>query len=193
MGNQTHITLYTLIGKFERVKKALIEHFSNMTQTWKETQKYLKKIDTILGGQLDNALSPQEKAFLAVKEPEENDLGKFGWRYECCYVLMWALGFLGELAFPDQLCDVSALGKIIWRQDSLARFLKKAKPRSKDEILDAADLILRYDWACVDARLKGRQSPAGLNGEVVMEWHYAFNWLAGANGNADWDDIQTHT
>ena len=162
-------------------------------ESWEETQKYLKKINAILGGQLDDALSPEEKAFLAVKEPEENGLARFGWRYECCYVLMWALGFLDELVFPDQICDASVLGKIIWRADSLAGFLKKAKPRSKDEILDTADLILRYDWACVDARVKGQESPAGLNGEVVVEWHYAFNWLIGANGNAGWDDIQTHT
>jgi hypothetical protein len=26
-----------------------------------------------------------------------------------------------------------------------------------------------------------------------MERHYAFNWIIGANGGADWDDIQPNT
>ena len=162
-------------------------------QTWDETQKYLNRINNILGGGLDSALSPKEKAFLAEKEPEQHDLAQFGWRYECCQVLMWALGIVDELGDPSQICDVAAMGKVIWRQDSLDGFLENVKPRAKEEILDAADLILRYDWACVDARVKGQPSPAELNGEVVEEWHYAFNWLIGANGNAGWDDIKTHT
>ena len=162
-------------------------------QAWEETQKYLNKINEILGGELDSALTPEEKAFLAVKEPEQRDLAKFGWRYECCHVLMWALGIIDELGYPKQLCDVSAMGGIIWRLSSLAQFLESAKPRANDEILDAADLILRYDWACVDARINGRENPAELHDGVVVEWHYALNWLIGANENADWDDIKAHT
>ncbi|MCL1926780.1 MAG: DUF4272 domain-containing protein [Syntrophorhabdaceae bacterium] len=162
-------------------------------QTKEETQKYLNKINDILGGELDDSLTPEEKAFLAVQKPEQRDLARFGWRYECCHVLMWALGIIDELGYPEQICDVSAMGGIIWRQDSLAGFLEGAKPRAKEEILDAADLVLRYNWACVDARIKGQKSPAKLNGEVVVEWHYALNWLIGANKNADWDNIKTHT
>ena len=37
------------------------------------------------------------------------------------------------------------------------------------------------------------RAPASLNGDVVMERHYAFNWIIGANGGADWDDIQPNT
>ena len=61
------------------------------------------------------------------------------------------------------------------------------------EILDAADITLRYDWACVEARIHGKEAPASLNGGVVMERHYAFNWIIGANGGAGWDDIQPNT
>lgn len=32
-----------------------------------------------------------------------------------------------------------------------------------------------------------------LQGVIVMERHYAFNWIIGANGGADWDDIQPNT
>ena len=150
----------------------------NSGESWDETQKYLNKIDEILGGGLSSALSPEETEFLAIREPEPHDLGKFGWRYECCYVLLWALGMM-ELSYPSQICDAADLGGIIWRQNSLAEFLEKTYPRTKSEILDMADLILRYDWACMDARVNGQPSPAELDGEVVMEWHDAFNWLVG--------------
>ena len=162
-------------------------------ETWDESQKYLNKIDEILGGKLGETLTPEETEFLAVKEPGQNAYGKFGWRYECCHVLMWALGKTPELGYPDQLCDVSAMGSIIWKLDSLTEFLEGANPRTKDELLDAADLILRYDWACVDARVKGVDSPAGLNEEVVVEWHYALNWLVGANGDPGWDHVTINT
>ena len=54
-------------------------------------------------------------------------------------------------------------------------------------------LTLRYDWACVDARVKGEEAPASLDGGVVMERHYAFNWLIGASDGAEWDEIQPTT
>ena len=65
--------------------------------------------------------------------------------------------------------------------------------RDRQEILDEADLTLRYDWACVDARVKGEETPASLDGGVVMERHYAFNWLIGASDGAEWDEIQPTT
>jgi hypothetical protein len=158
-----------------------------------EAQKYVNKINDILNGEIGGLLTPEEKAFLAVETPEQRALAKFGWRYECCHVLMWSLGLAGGLAYPDNLCDVSGMAEIIWKQGELKDILETARPLPKDKVLDAADLISRYDWACVDARINGRENPAGLNGGVVQEWHYAFNWLIGANNNAGWDDILTAT
>lgn len=158
-----------------------------------ETHKFLDKVDEIFGGGLEASLTPEEKNFLANDNPEEHELAKFGWRYECCYVLFWALGFEEELAYPGRICDVSGMAQILWSQKSLETLLDAAKPRDLNEVLDSGDLIYRCDWACVDARVHGKDAPAELNEEVVHEWHYAFNWLVGANDHADWDDIQPHT
>ena len=165
----------------------------NGDENWDDAQKYLNKINDIFNGGLDATLTPEEKRYLAEKEPDQRALAKFSWRYECCHVLMWALGIFDELGYPSGICDVSRMGKIIWKLDDLAGFLKNAKLRDRNEILDAADLILRYDWACVDARVNSRENPAGLDGGVVVEWHYAFNWLVGACEGAEWDDIRTDT
>ena len=162
-------------------------------ESWDGAQKYLNKINDILGGGLDGALTLEEKRYLAEKEPEQRAIAKFSWRYECCHVLMWALGFFEELGYPDRICDVSRIAKPIWSLDGFAGFLENAKPRSREEILDAADMVLLYDWACVDARVKGNESPANMNGEVVVEWHHALNWLVGTGGSAPWDDVQVDT
>ena len=42
-------------------------------------------------------------------------------------------------------------------------FLENSKMRSMEEILDEADLIYRYDWACVDARVNGKDAPSELD------------------------------
>jgi len=158
-----------------------------------ETDKYLRRIDGMLPGGLTGALTPAEARFLAVEPPVQQDLANFGWRYECCHVLMWALGIAPELGFPGGICDVSAMGGIIWRLEDVADLLSQAAPRPEAELLDAADVVLLYDWACVDARINRRTAPGGLNGEVVMEWHHATNWLVGAYENADWDQVGTDT
>jgi hypothetical protein len=64
--------------------------------------------------------------------------------------------------------------------------------RSKKEILDQADLILRLDWACVSTRVKNEPTPGGLNLSVVYERYYALNWLI-KYMNLDWDSISTDT
>jgi hypothetical protein len=162
-------------------------------ENWKSTQKYLHKIDEILGGGLEAALTPKEKAYLAEKKPNQQDIANFSWRYECCHVLLWALDLFDELGDPDKICDVPRMSKLIWNLESLADLLEKINVHTETELLDTADLILRYDWACVDARVNGREAPAGLDGGVAMEWHRAFNWLVGAYEGADWDEGRTDT
>lgn len=135
-------------------------------------------------------LSEEEAEY--IRDPEKNPAShcKFGWRYECCSVLMWALSLI-ELKEPDQICDAAELGAVMWNHtfDSL---MEKAVLRSRDEILDMQDLVFRYDWACVDARIHHKEL-TGLDGEIIVEWHYALNWLTGADGITDWDQVRTTT
>ena len=74
-----------------------------------------------------------------------------------------------------------------------ATFMAQAKLRDIASILDEADLIYRYHWACVDARLKQAPMPAGLNPSVVMERHAALNWLIDNDGQDDWDNPDVST
>jgi Domain of unknown function (DUF4272) len=135
--------------------------------------------------------SPQERAFVTDPNPSPADKAKFGWRYECLGVLLWAVTSLDELGAADQIVDAGTVVKLVVKENGEA-LKKSAKLRSKDEILDAADLAYREDWACVDARVNGRPAPKGLDCEIVVERHYALNWLIGYLAQ-DWDDVSTDT
>ena len=141
---------------------------------------------------LEHAFTPKEREFIFNAQPSEHDRIQFAWRYECYWVLLWALSYIEELGRPDQICDVPRAVHLMVDRTA-EEFIRDAKLRSASEILDAADLIYRYDWACVDARLKGRRAPAGLDAGVVMERHHALNWLVGYADNEEWDDVSTDT
>ena len=137
-------------------------------------------------------LSPEELAFLKDSHPSQADRVKFTWRYENYWVLLWALGYVDSLNRPEGICDVKKSVSFILKHSTTPLFIKNAKLRPLNEILDQADLIYRYHWAVVDARLKGKETPANLEGGVVMERHYVLNWLIGYM-DQEWDDISTDT
>ena len=140
---------------------------------------------------LTSHLTPNESVFIANPNPSERDRIQFAWRYECAWVLLWALRYVEKLDRPDEVCDVArAVGTMAER--TTPEFLSDTNQRSIDEILDAADLIYRYHWAVVNARMKGQRPPAKLDGCIVQERHYALNWLI-RYMDQDWDDISTDT
>ncbi len=140
---------------------------------------------------LASAFTPKEQEFIKNPDPSQHDRAQFAWRYECYWVMLWALGYIDRLERPDSICDVTKAVSFL-RENGRDGFLKKAKLRSQSEILDAADLIYRYHWAVVDARIHSREAPAGLDGGIVMERHYALNWLIGYM-DQEWDDVSTDT
>lgn len=152
---------------------------------------YVDKVNELYG--VKQLFSTEEQAYLTDENATEHQCVQFVWRYETLVPLLWSLGLIEELSYPSQICDVPAIASIFWKSTSVDDLMRQAAPRADKDILDQADLILRYDWACVNARVKQEETPGGLDSGIVMERHYAFNWLVGANGNPDWDCIQTNT
>ncbi|MNP77167.1 hypothetical protein D3C76_1745290 [compost metagenome] len=58
--------------------------------------------------------------------------------------------------------------------------------------MDEADKIYRLHWACVNARIKGEEAPAGLIESVVLERRRALFWMIGHRDEA-WNDISMNT
>ncbi len=161
-------------------------HSYDMAEAEKKSREMLTELEERY--QITEFLSEEEKAY--IKQPLQEQHAKFGWRYECCAVFCWALSLL-DLKEPTEICDASEIGGILWNND-LERLQGLANCRSAEEILQMQDLVFRYDWACVDARIHQKELPQ-LNGEIIYEWHYALNWLVQADGITDWDDVQPHT
>lgn len=137
-------------------------------------------------------LSPGERAFISGPAPEGKSLADFTWRYECAWVGLWALGFVDTLAYPGAVCDVGGMAAMVRDCGDYPGFLRSCRLRAPSRILDEADRIYRYDWACADARVNGRDAPAGLDPGVVVERHRMFNWLI-RYMDAAWDDVRTDT
>lgn len=141
---------------------------------------------------IEGFFSPAERAYLSAVAPTESDSIQFLWQYENCWVMEWALGLADTLDYPDHICDVPQTVHLLRGFDSMEALLAASHPRTPEELLDAADLIYRLDWACVDARLNGLPAPAGLDDGVVTERHRALNWLIG-DGDAPWDEVDIST
>lgn len=136
-------------------------------------------------------LSPKESAFVANESPDQKTRAQFDWRYEAAHVMHWALGYVDKLDTPKTVVDAGQVVRLI-RKPGPTEYRANAKLRSADELLDEADLIYRYDWACVDARVKGQPKLESIDCEIVVERHQALNWLIGYQGQA-WDEVSTDT
>ncbi|WP_295767821.1 DUF4272 domain-containing protein [uncultured Mucilaginibacter sp.] len=135
----------------------------------------------------------KEKDFLLHPTAEKQTVET--WKAEDIYVLMWALGKVNTLDFPENLCNLNDIAdddQPVGSDRDPHSFIDAATiSRSPKEILDAADLYYRLDWACVDARLN-MQEMKQVHPGVVYERHYALNWLISYQ-NAEWDDVSCDT
>lgn len=152
-----------------------------------EAIDYLKDCD------LWDYTTPGEKDFL--NDPTEYKKSQESWKCECIWVLLWALKKVDSLPFPNELCDLNDIpaenypvGGDIDPNDFINA---PHELRSKSEILDAADLYYRYDWACVDARINNIEMTT-IDPGIVYERHYALNWLI-TYMDQDWDDVSCDT
>ncbi len=158
--------------------------FSGMTG--QQAIAYLKQYDVW------KYVTDDEKSFLENPTPERKN--QASWQCEGIWVLMWSLGAIDELLFPDKMCDLNSIPgeryPIGPNKDPNEFINRVVNSRTKTEILDANDLYYRINWACVDARLNGLE--LNVNPGVVYERHYALNWLINYM-QQDWDDISTDT
>jgi len=138
-----------------------------------------------------NKLSPNERA-LADKPKltaiEQNDAS---WRYEAMAAVLWVLGYLDELPYPDDEIDAELLIHSISPHSEL-NLIAAAKPRQTTQILDAIDLYYRFLWAIRDAEMNKRTTPGQLHILVVFQRIYALNWVINYQ-NRSWDTMTVDT
>jgi hypothetical protein len=181
----------SLRGVKEIAERATLLALTNMVAfnniSGKEAIEYLAKYNLL------KLATAQEIDFL--KEPNEENKNRETWKCEGIWVLMWALNIVEDLSFPDQMADLNKIPYLkypIGKDKDPNTFINSPFTiKSKAEILNAADLYYRIDWACVDARLN-HQKMANAHPGVVYERHYALNWLINYM-NQSWDDVSCDT
>jgi hypothetical protein len=138
-------------------------------------------------------VTENEKEFL--EDPTDDKKAQESWKCEGIWVLMWALKKVENLDFPDAFCNLENISPEDYPvgpdKDPNDFINAITSIRSKSEILDADDLYYRYNWACVDERINGREIE-GINPGIVYERQYALNWLINYMGQ-DWDSISCDT
>lgn len=153
---------------------------------------YDQVLDAIERYGLRPHFSPLENNFISVEKAEDSTNIVFSWRYESYWTLLWTLGWIDELSVPAKSCDVEKAVMILLDCDSSKSFIEKSSLLNASDILDQLDLTYRYDWACVEARLKGLSDPQIMQRSIVYERHYALNWLVKYFGY-EWDDVTCDT
>jgi len=135
--------------------------------------------------------TPTELEFMNSTSPDQQSIINHAWRYECLFVLQWALGQFDELHFPSSICDVPEVAREILNRDR-TEMIAGAQLRPTNQILDELDLHFRLHWLARQASQEGKPAPAGLDIGVIQERRVALNWLVRFE-NADWDDVDCPT
>ncbi|MDY0988483.1 DUF4272 domain-containing protein [Flavobacterium sp. CFBP9031] len=150
-------------------------------------------VDYLQNYKLWEFVTEGEKEFLA--NPTDDKKSYETWKCEGIWTLMWALKKFDTLDFPNEFCDLGNISEenypVAKDKDPFEFINTVHEVRSKKEILDAADLYYRYNWACVDERINGRQIE-NINPGIVYERQYALNWLIHYM-DQDWDNVTCDT
>ncbi len=167
------VVLYALVAVANRVDR-------DRTVAW------------LKGEELWNAASPDERQFFLDDNPTGQQVSAALWRSEALWTLLWALGKVETLSLPTGSCDIERIQEVMPQLGvSPRKFIDAAQLKSVSEILDEADKIYRIHWAVREAQLNDQPVPASLNPDVVVERHYALNWLTWYAD--EWDDVTTDT
>lgn len=138
----------------------------------------------------DSVTGNERKLFLKKKLTEKERIN-ISWRSEGIWVLLFTINKIEKLELPQQEIEMDAIFNQM--PDFMTKtegFVKSAVIRSPTEILDLWDLIYRIHWAVRNVKLNNL-APLDVDSSIVIERHYAINWVT--NSSLNWDDVTTDT
>lgn len=149
-------------------------------------------IDFLKTNSLWDRASSKEKELFQKEILTDQETVNISWRSEGVWLLLWSINKVDKLELPTGQVEIS---EIVSRLPEFltdpSEFIINAIVRPTTEILDQSDLIYRLHWATRNADLNNQLMPANLDLSIIMERHYAINWVTFyADG---WDEISTDT
>ena len=149
--------------------------------------------DYINKNSLKSWFTSEEWEFINSKSPDTQLNTNMSWRIEGAYLLLWALGKIKKLPFPNESINPDEIYPHLPSfNNSPLEFIESVSLIEKSDIIDKEDIIYRMHWATRQASMEQEEMPANLEPGVVQEWHHAINWLAYYD-EMDWDDVSTDT
>ncbi len=147
-------------------------------------------LDLIEQFELGQVLTPNEVMILN-NEGSKQDVINMIWKYEAYWSLLWALGLVEALDFPNDTIDCEFAINVVAQCETFDDFMQLATLRDLETVLDEADLIYRYHWACVNARINQQETPSAMIASVVSERRAGLDWLF--RHDADWNNPELST
>jgi len=143
---------------------------------------------------IESWLSDRERAFLFSDECSDEDCKQFSGKREAWFFLAWCGGLIKNIEIPSDDASLKAIMHLFPHEMEAPTSLQYAiRPRTKNMIMDWADLLYRLHWAVRHASLIGKPVPANLNAQAVQEWHQVVNWMIRYDEEDDWDQVGTDT
>lgn len=154
---------------------SLLQGNCTRDESFEFAEKFIKRYNA------DKYFTPKEKEFIEIKAPTRDKIGKFCWKWESLYAILYCIGFIPDIGLPTQPCMVPLCSKVFAKNRTEDAFLKASKLKSKDEILDFGDLI----FCCNHAENKKHFESGVLGG-----WRDVAHWIIIKDGKQiDWDEL----
>ena len=137
-------------------------------------------------------VSPDEKVLFQKEELTDQETTNISWRSEGVWLLLWTINKVDKLELPTEQVEIpNIVSRLPEFLTDPTEFIKNAIVRPTTEILDQSDLVYRLHWATRNADLNNQPMPANLDLSIIMERHYAINWVTFYAD--EWDEISTDT
>lgn len=137
-------------------------------------------------------VSPDEKVLFQKEELTDQETTNISWRSEGVWLLLWTINKVDKLELPTEQVEIpNIVSRLPEFLTDPTEFIKNAIVRPTAEILDQSDLVYRLHWATRNADLNNQPMPANLDLSIIMERHYAINWVTFYAD--EWDEISTDT
>jgi hypothetical protein len=146
----------------------------------------------ILSHEMQSWLSEKERGFLFDDGCNDEDRVYFRKKREALFFLAWCGGLVTNIEMPaDESDTASVVESFPLRCETPVAWQATIHVRSKEKILDWADLLYRLHWAVRHAMLIGKPVPGNVNPAIVQEWHQAVNWMIRYDDEDNWDCVGT--